>query len=124
MIKLNFKPLMLFIYWDKGVKSNFGAYIRLGFFCFIRRQYKNDVGLHAHEKQHVRNSWPNPIKHWDKYNSDEQYRLNEEIHCYAIQSLYNPENINVFAYFVSHKYNLNISTVDAEELIRSHFSRM
>jgi hypothetical protein len=115
---------------------------------FIRPQYREDKGLHAHELVHVR-QWlvatalavvglyavgvgldlgailcPAAVAaHGVLYNVSDDYRLYCEVEAYAEQAEHYPDDrVDLFGKFVAEDYNLDISAAEAAELIRNYRS--
>lgn len=106
-------------YTDKFVQKNHVASTR-GCFIFIRPQYKDDFGLHEHEKVHVAQFWRLPVIHSILYFLSKEYRLTCEVDAYKEQLKYCDDSVAAkeqFASFIATKYNLNISKEEAEKLL-------
>jgi hypothetical protein len=109
-------------YTDK-MKEGLGGYARL-WFVRIRPKYKDDQGILAHELEHVRQWWCNPIGHGLMYLFIKSYRRWAEVRAYKIQLALPPANggehfLKHFAGALSTKYGLKISVEEAERLLRT-----
>lgn len=104
-------------YTDKFVQKNHAASTRVCF-IFIRPQYKDDFGLHEHEKLHVAQFWRLPILHGILYSLSKKYRLNCEVDAYKEQLKYceNQEySIELFSDYISSKYGLTVNEEDIKK---------
>lgn len=90
----------------------------IGPFIFIKSAYKDDHGLLAHEKCHVEQFWRNPFLHGLRYRFSKSYRLACEVEAYKVQLTHSPGNELLFAGFIADKYNINITTKEAMELLK------
>ena len=88
---------------------------------FIRPEYKNDVGLLAHEDVHVR-QWCRTLGlHSFMYLLSDSYKLACEVEAYQAQAKHYPDDRTPqFAVFIADDYGLDISSVEALKLIRAH----
>ena len=88
---------------------------------FIRPEYKDDIGLHAHERTHVKQAWKwiLPPLHALVYALDDRYRLACEVEAYREQARYSPQNIERFAEFIARDYDLPITKEYALELLNA-----
>jgi len=85
-------------------------------FIRIKEKYKNDLGLHKHEIQHVKQWYKTFGLHSFLYIFSKTYRLKSEIEAYKEQLKYYPDNkIELFAEFICNNYNLNVKK---EEIIK------
>ena len=137
---------MFTIYTDK-IKT---AGQQRGPFVLIRPEYKDDRGLHEHEKVHVtqwlrvtgavclffafwyfttENPWAlafSPLAvaaHGLAYKLIPTYRLHCELEAYAEQADYYPDDrTELFGKYIADDYNLDISAAHAAELIREYRS--
>ena len=89
-------------------------------FCnliLIRPEYSDDMGLKAHELTHVDQfyrNWFHPLK----YYFSKTYRLACEVEAYKVQLWHSPANDLKFAGFIAEKYDLDITILQALELLR------
>ena len=122
--------LKIVVYTDSNllIPKKFGAFTR-AFFIFIRTKYKDDTALLEHELVHVRQFWRTFGLSLLLYSLSKKYRLTAEVEAYQIQlqvhervdTLPNEEMDAVrllYADFISTKYGLDISTVDAYRLLQ------
>ncbi len=80
-----------------------------GPFIFIRPEYKDDAGLLAHEKYHVRQWRRNPL-HGLFYWFSKRYRLKSEVNAYRIQSRhYADDRLPLFAKYIAANYGLSVN---------------
>lgn len=121
--------LNIVIYTDSNIliPKKFGAFTR-GFFIFVRIKYKDDTALLEHELVHVRQFWRTFGLSLLLYSLSKKYRLAAEVEAYQTQlqvhermdTLTSEEMDAVrllYADFISTKYRLDISTVDAYRLL-------
>lgn len=90
-----------------------------GPFIFIRPEYKDDKGLHAHERTH-RFQWLMTLGvHSLLYALWPTYRLHAEVMAYVEQAhCYPDDRTALFGAFIAEKYGLSISAEDATRLLR------
>jgi hypothetical protein len=100
---------MLFkvFYTNSCIASRFAAET-YGPFIFIRPSYSLDVGLLEHEKTHVKQFWKNPLFGLF-YMFSKKSRFAYEAEAYREQLKYNPDKAELYASFLSTKYNLGIT---------------
>lgn len=90
---------------------------------FIRPEYKNDAGLLAHERVHVR-QWLRTIYslgvvHSLLYLFSDSYKLAAEVEAYQEQAKHYPDDRTPqFAVFIADDYGLDISAAEALKLLR------
>lgn len=97
-------------YMNFAIPSRFAGYT-IGFVILIRPSYRNDVGLLAHEKVHVR-QFLDP-RWWFRS------KLEWEVEAYKAQAAcYSDDRIPLFAGYIANKYGLDISVIEAEKLLR------
>ena len=86
---------------------------------FIKPEYKNDFGLLHHEMTHVKQFYKNPL-HSFLYKFSKKYRLKSEVEAYKEQlNYYDVDRSQLFAQFISEKYNLDITVEQAQQLLKS-----
>lgn len=107
----------MILYTNHLIPVKFAGYT-IGPFIFIRPEYKYDKGLLAHEKVHVAQWFRTFGLHGLFYTFNESYRLKSEVEAYKVQLQYSPGNELRFAGFISEKYNINITTKEAMELLK------
>lgn len=104
-------------YTNFGVMAGFAGTTR-GPFIFIRPEYKDDTGLLAHEKVHVRQWFRTLGLHSFLYMLSDRYRLAAEVECYREQAKHYPDDrMPRFAVFISKYYGLSITVKDALGLL-------
>ena len=103
-------------YTDRLIPQQFAGYTR-GPVIFIRPEYKNDKGLLEHEKVHVRQFWRTLGLHGPIYKFSKSYRLKCELEAYSVQLRYSPNSADVFAKFITEKYDLDITQAEAKEAL-------
>ena len=89
-------------------------------FIFIRKKYRDDIGLHAHEAMHSKQAWRHilPPIHAIRYALSKSYRLKCEVEAYREQLKYYPDDRRLlFAEFISCDYGLDINYASALELL-------
>lgn len=84
----------------------------------INPKYKDDLGLLAHEKCHVRQWWFTLGIHSLLYLVSDKYKLWAEVQAYKCQLEYSPNHIDFFARSIATKYGLGISEEEAKELLK------
>ena len=100
----------MIFYTNLLIPSRFASYA-IGFIILIRPSYRNDVGLLAHEKEHVR-QFLDP-RWWFRS------KLEREVAAYKVQAACYPDDrIPLFAGYIANKYELDISVIEAEKLLR------
>lgn len=77
-------------------------------FITISPSHKNDKGLLAHEIEHVKQFYRLPLIHGLLYRFNKKYRLYAEVGAYKVQLKYS-NTPDLFAKFISERYDLNIS---------------
>lgn len=104
-------------YTNNLIPDKFGAKT-VGPFILMRPQYKNDTGLLEHEKVHVRQFWSTLGLFGIPYYFSKKYRLKYELEAYKEQlKYYAIDKRSLFAYYLSTKYNLNITQEEALKLL-------
>lgn len=88
---------------------------------FIRPEYKDDAGLLAHEKVHVRQWWRTLGLHSFLYLFSKEYKLRAEVEAYKAQAEYvqGHDPMPTYAHFIATKYNLNTTEEEALALLRA-----
>ena len=112
----------MIFYTDRFIPKGSAGCMRVFFIplIFIRPQYKDDMGLLAHEKKHAEQAWRHilPPIYAIRYLLSESYRLESEVECYKVQLGFNPYNLLKFAEFIANDYNIDISVADAANLLK------
>lgn len=83
----------------------------------ILKKYKDDQGLLAHEKVHVRQWWMTLGLHSILYLLSDRYKLWAEVEAYKEQLKHTPSSALQFAGFIAEKYGLDVSVNKALELL-------
>jgi len=99
------------IFYTDFIPKKFAA-ITIGPFIFIRPAYKNDVGLHEHERIHVKQFWRTLMMFPIIYLLNAKMRYKWELEAYRVQLAHSNtpvESAKRFACFLSKKYRLNIT---------------
>lgn len=109
-----FKPDANGVHWRAGFV--FGPLI------FIRPKYRDDVGLLAHEQEHVRQFWRTFCLHGLFYHFSPKYRLQAEAEAYAVQLHHSPvekqaARLKYYADFIATRYKLKVTQAEAEAAI-------
>jgi hypothetical protein len=109
---------MLTFYTNFGIPARFAAYTR-GPFIFIRPAYRDDAGLLAHERVHVRQWLRTLMLHPLLYALSDKYKLASEVEAYREQSKYDSDDCTLqYAGYLAHNYSLSISVADAHLKLR------
>lgn len=105
---------MLFkvFYTNFLIPSRFTA-ITYGPFIFMRERAKDDVGMHEHEKTHVKQFWRSWCTFGIAYFFSKTARLRYEAEAYREQLKYSPGREDLFASFLVTKYKLGITQEQA-----------
>lgn len=116
--------LYLVFYTDKFIPDGSRGCAK-GPFIFIRPQCKEDEGLLAHEKEHVRQFWANPILHGLQYKFQWKYRLRCEIAAYQQQLKYvqagdKDRYRTHYAEMVATRYKIPVTAEYVERLLRGN----
>ena len=99
----------MIFFTDKLVPANAAGCAR-GPVIFIRPKYRDDQGLIAHEKEHVRQWLTTLGLHSFLYLLSDQYKLWAEVEAYKIQATYYADDRRpMFARFIANDYNLDVS---------------
>jgi len=91
----------------------------IGPIILIRPKYRDDAGLLAHEKVHVRQWMKNPLMGlWYLFSKDS--RLAYEVEAYREQlKHYKDDKSATFARFISEDYGLEITPYQAQALLKA-----
>lgn len=110
---------MNIFYTNFGVSDGAAGTTR-GPFIFIRPEYKDDVGLLAHEKLHVRQAFIGLfVIHAWLYILCDRYKLWCEVEAYKVQAKFSSEDkLPLFAYYIANNYGLDITQEEALVLLR------
>lgn len=104
------------IYTNKLIPAKFAAKT-IGPIILMRPQYKDDTGLLEHEKVHVRQFWSTLGLFGIPYYFSKKYRLKYELEAYKEQlKYYKEDKRSLFAYYLSTKYDLDITHEEALKL--------
>lgn len=106
----------MIFYTNRFVPETSAACTR-GPLIFIRPEYKNDIGLLEHEKTHVRQWYRTCGFHSIIYPLSQLYRLKAELEAYKCQLNYSPNNVDLFAEYISTDYGINITKSEAKKLL-------
>jgi hypothetical protein len=105
-------------YTNFGIPARFAAYTR-GPFIFIRPTHRNDAGLLAHERVHVRQWLRTLMLHPLLYALSDNYKLKCEVEAYREQSRHYPDDRTLlFAEYLANDYGFNITVDQAHAKIR------
>lgn len=113
--------LIYFLKYTDNLPEGVGGEAR-AFFVRIRPSYRNDVGIHRHEEEHVYQWWVTFGLHSLLYLVSKKYRLWSEVQAYRKQ-LQNPpadqkdEYRWMYARYISEDYKLSISVTEAYKLL-------
>lgn len=115
---------MLTIYTDR-LPENAAGRVLFGI-AFIRPAYRDDIGLHEHERVHVHQTLRGLILvHGWRYRFSKAYRLRCEVEAYKEQLKHPPANSDVVRYrdmyagFIANHYGLDLSVDRARELLET-----
>ena len=107
------------IFYTNRFIPEFAAACARGPFIFIRPEYKDDLGLKAHEMEHVKQWLFTLGLHSILYLLFSEYRLWAEVDAYKVQAEYYPDDRKpLFAQYIATKYKLNITKEDALKLLK------
>jgi len=107
----------LVFYTNFSIPKRFAAHTR-GPFVFIRPEHRGDTGLLSHELTHVKQWYKNPAFGLF-YRFSKKFRLNSEVQAYREQLKHSPNSVDLFAQYISEKYDLDISVDEAKRLLTS-----
>ena len=86
---------------------------------FIKPQYQDDKGLHAHELTHVKQWFRTLGVHSILYLFSRLYRLKAEAEAYREQlKHYSDDRSALFAYYLANDYGFEISQEEAMRLLK------
>jgi len=91
--------------------------ITLGPVILIRPDCKDDAGLIAHERVHVRQWKESWGMFWPRYLLSRRWRRDYEVEAYREQLRYSPHCLDLFAGYLSKNYRLGISIDIARSLL-------
>jgi hypothetical protein len=101
----------MIFYTNFLIPSRFAGYT-IGPIILIRPSYRDDIGLLAHEKVHVR-QFLDP-RWWFRS------QLDREVAAYKVQAAcYSDDRIPLFAGYIATKYGLGINATNAERMLRA-----
>jgi hypothetical protein len=106
----------MIFYTTKFLKGFAG--ITYGPVILIHPDYKDDIGLLAHEKEHVKQWFRTLGLHSFLYLLSDRYKLWAEVQAYRVQLKHSPGNEERFARFIAEKYGLDITIAEALELLK------
>ena len=106
---------MFVIYTDRFIPENYDAYTRFPF-ILIRPSSKDDKGLLAHEKRHVKQVWKYLFLQPILYKFSKKWRLKFELEAMIAQAKEGAD-IEKLALDLANKYDLNISPTNAKLII-------
>ena len=104
---------------DLFMPKRFAGYT-VGPLIFIRPSHRDDVGLLAHERVHVR-QWLRSLGllHSLRYLLSDSYKLACEVEAYQAQAACYPDDrLPLFAGYIAKDYSLSITQADALKLLR------
>lgn len=107
----------MIFYTDKFVPEKAAAVTTM-FLTFIRPKYKDDIGIHEHEKVHRKQFYRTLGVHTLLYIFFDNYKLKSEIEAYQKQlefppAIYDYEKyVNKYAKMISTGYGLNVDHKD------------
>jgi hypothetical protein len=108
----------MIIYNDFFVPRRFGA-ITIYPFIFMKKKFKDDIGLRKHEEVHLKQFWPSFGMFWPMYLLSKKYRLKVEVEAYKEQiKWYDDDRSELFAEYLSTKYMLDITKEEALSLLK------
>ena len=90
----------------------------LGPVILIRPECKDDTGLVAHERVHVRQWRESWGMFWPRYLLSRRWRRDYEVEAYREQLKYSPHCLDLFAGYLARNYRLNISLDQARSLLK------
>jgi hypothetical protein len=92
--------------------------ITYGPIILIHPDYRNDLGLLAHEREHVAQWFRTLGLNSLLYLLSERYRLWSEVRAYRVQLLHSPGREALFAKYIAEDYDLDITQAEALELLK------
>jgi hypothetical protein len=103
----------MIFYTNNFIAKNFAGCTR-GPFIFIRPEYRNDAGMLAHEKVHVRQWFRTLGIHPLLYALSNSYKLRCEVEAYREQAKYDADDCSAtYAGYLSELYGFNITKEEA-----------
>lgn len=105
-------------YWGWVVPPGYAA-ITIGPVVFVRKQYRGNHALLAHEQVHVRQWRRNKLRFWPRYLLSRKWRLAYELEAYRVQLALEPSGLERFALALAHGYWLGISIEQARAMLLS-----
>lgn len=108
--------LPYFISYVDNLKDGFAG-ITNGPFIKIKKAYRHDLGLHAHEITHVKQWYRTFGLHSFLYKVSDTYRLKAEIEAYRSQLDYCIGNYDWVYLRLLNNYDLDVSMEELKELI-------
>lgn len=117
-MRINLWPLAIIRYTD-DLPEKYGGLAR-AFYIKIRPKYIEDIGLLKHELVHVSQYWRSSglSMVWARF--DKMHMLDLEVEAYKEQLKYYPDDkTDLFAEFLSTKYDFNISKDEAKMRLAS-----
>lgn len=103
-------------YWGWMVPPGYAA-ITLGPVIFMRRRFRDDVALLAHEQVHVRQWQQHRLLFWPRYLLSRRWRLAYEVEAYRVQVQMAPAALEHCVQALTRGYWLGISEQDARRLL-------
>jgi hypothetical protein len=107
----------MIIYTDKLIPERYDAFTYF-FITLIRPKCKDDKALAAHEQVHVQQFWHAPFIHGLLYRFSKAYRQAAEVEAYKVQLKMQPQNLDIFAGYLSNNYDLGITKEQALKLLQ------
>lgn len=108
-----------FVFYVKTLPESMGGCAN-GPVIRILKQYRGDEGMLQHELVHVKQWLRTFGLHPIMYAISKEYRLHAEVEAYREQAKYYPEDRReVFAYFIAHRYGLQVSIAEALSLLKA-----
>lgn len=97
------------VFYVKKIKKPFAG-ITYGPVILIKKEYKDDKGLLAHEKVHANQWWTRGLLvHSLRYRFSKDYRYQCELEAYRKQLKYSPLHRQRFVSFIENSYGLDHS---------------
>jgi hypothetical protein len=106
----------MILYWDFLIPKKYDA-ITIGPQIVMRKASKGDIGLLEHEKVHVKQFWKFLLLHPILYYFSKKYRCNAEVEAFKKQLEYSPNSKDLYAYYLSTNYGLDITVEEAKLLL-------
>lgn len=104
------------VVYTNALPVEVGARIRIIILPYIqcRKKYRDDIGIHEHELEHVRQFYQSWGRHYWWYRDNPEYRLMCEARAFAIQLHHTPGRYNYFLRMMKERYNLPSSLAIAK----------